>query len=280
VWNVVTGTCDQVLGDDDFVESSHTMTIFGSRLVSSLHECIKVWAMRTSGPWTCERTLRSKTGAEVSSLAAWQGKVVSGYHDTRIRVWDVETGALEATLGGHRCTVSGLAVHGDRLLSASWDGTIRAWALGTWALLQTVDCFGQGMGDSIECLAVSRSQLVSGADRGVLVWGLETLDLEYVLPHRHSANTSVNALFAAKGCVWAGVGSDVAVFGLGAPGGDGKASLRLRGPADPSQVWLGGGWYSESDSEESEVPVTRILVESTVWQKVWRWLLWCSEAGM
>ncbi len=54
---------------------------------------------------------------------------------------DVGTGALDAALAGHKLAVTALAVHGDRLLSASYDGTIRAWAVGTWAVLRTVEAY-------------------------------------------------------------------------------------------------------------------------------------------
>jgi hypothetical protein len=111
--------------------------------------------MRAAGQWTCERRLcrhcrgiqarfsRWRDGrarywmdmrkeavpplwghtGPVFSLAGWQGKALSGLEDSSIRVWDAGTGAHEATLAGHDCTVHGLAVHGSRLFSASYDGT-------------------------------------------------------------------------------------------------------------------------------------------------------------
>ncbi len=174
--------------------------------------------MRAAGPWTCERTLLGHTGW-VRSLAGWQGKVLSGSHDS-IRVWDVETGVLDATLIGHEGAVFGLAVHGDRLFSASDDGTIRVWALGTWGTLQTVEAFGPGIKSYSRCLAVSGSQLVSGSKgftslpQEVQVWGLETLELQHTLPL--PTGEDVGALLATKGRVWAGVGNDVVVWGRGA----------------------------------------------------------------
>jgi hypothetical protein len=51
-----------------------------------------------------------------------------------------------ATLTGHDGAVLGLAVNGDWLFSASEDGTIRAWALGTWAALRTVKAYQRGAG--------------------------------------------------------------------------------------------------------------------------------------
>ena len=77
-------------------------------------------------------------------------------------MWDVETGALEATLREHGDTVYSLVVHGDRLFSGSYDGTIREWAAGTWAALRTVAASEAGVRQFPKCLAVSGSKLVRG----------------------------------------------------------------------------------------------------------------------
>jgi WD40 repeat protein len=84
--------------------------------------------IRRALPWICERSLLGSIGP-VWSLAGWQDKVASGSFDGGIRVWDVGTGAHDATLAGHSRGVTALVVHGDRLLSSSGDGTIRAWAV-------------------------------------------------------------------------------------------------------------------------------------------------------
>ncbi len=160
------------------------------------------------------------------SLAGWQDKVASGSDDGSIRVWDVGTGALDATLAGHSGAVRALVAHGDRLLSGSEDGTIRAWGVGTWALLRTVEAYGRGRGQYPHCLAVSGSKLVSGSwdssggwQGGVRVWGLEELDLQQTLAQR--AGLDVGALMAVDGEVWGGVGKDVVVWGRKARGGGG-----------------------------------------------------------
>ena len=138
-----------------------------------------------------------------------------------MRVWDMGTGEHDATLAGHENTVSGLAVHGDRLWSASADGTIREWALGTWAALRTVVAYEQEGRKYLRCLAVSESKLISGsADRGnaheveryeVRVWDLGTLECEHTLPQ--AAGAEVYCLAAGCGAVWGGVGSEVVAWG-------------------------------------------------------------------
>ena len=112
-------------------------------------------------------------------------------------------------------------MHGDRLLSASRDGTIREWALGTWAALRTVVAYEQEGRQYPHCLAVSGSKLISGsayygfADEAerceVRVWDLGTLECEHTLPQ--AAGAKVRCLAAGCGAVWGGVGSEVVVWG-------------------------------------------------------------------
>ena len=53
------------------------------------------------------------------SLAGWEGMLVCGSGHGTIGVWELETGALAATLAGHSDFVCGLLVRGARLFSAS-----------------------------------------------------------------------------------------------------------------------------------------------------------------
>ena len=131
------------------------LCVVGSRLASASNdESIKVWAMRHGPEWPCERTLTGNSGVE--SLAGWEGKLISGLVDSTIHVWDLETGGLEATLTGHRGPVCALLVHGERLFSASRDGSILAWAVGTWAAMASVEAYDVvASGQYPGCLAAS-----------------------------------------------------------------------------------------------------------------------------
>ena len=164
VWNVATGECDQVLeGHVRGVCALCALCVCGSRLVSGcVGGTIEVWGTGADGGLMSERRLLCHTG-RLSSLAGWQDKVASGLSDGSILVWDVGTGAHDATLAGHWGEVTALVVHGERLLSASENGTIRAWAVGTWAGLRTVVAWGERIGQYPLCLAVSGSKLVNGS---------------------------------------------------------------------------------------------------------------------
>ncbi len=50
----------------------------------------------------------------------------------------MQTGTHGTTLAGHTGAVTALVVHRDLLLSSTADRTIRAWGVGTWAVLRTV----------------------------------------------------------------------------------------------------------------------------------------------
>jgi hypothetical protein len=217
VWSAATGACHQVLEGHSL--PVHALAVCGSRLASgSADGPVKVWALGAAAPWACERALRSRAGGATWSLAGWRGKVLGGAWDGDILVWDAGTGARDGALAGHTGAVHGLAVRGDRLFSASSDGTIRAWALGgAWAALRTVEACGPGQ--CPRCLAVSGAQLVSGSEaddggREVRVWDVDTLDRQHTLPQPPGAD--VWALLAVEGAVWAGVGRDVVVWGRGA----------------------------------------------------------------
>ena len=216
VWDVSTGERRQeLIGHTTPVLS---LCVVGSRLVSgSANNSIKVWAMGQVFECPCH----GMTGhtSWVTSLAGWEGKLVSGSWNGTIRVCELETGDLDATLTGHRGPVCGLLVHGERLFSASRDGSIRAWAVGTWAAVARVEAYDVGAsGQWPRCLAASGSKLISGSwgtsndiEYEVRVWDVDSLTCEHTV--RQPAGADVWCLAAAGGEVWGVVGKEVVVWG-------------------------------------------------------------------
>ena len=210
---MVTGTCDQAF-------HGHTRSIWALAVCEShpasgsADNSVKLWRMRAGAPWEWFRSVVSQSG-NLWSLAVWRGHLLSGSDDDMaVRVWDFKTGDHVATLAGHEGGVTGLAVRGDRLFSASHDGTIRAWALGTWAALKTVEACREALGQYCKCLALNGSQLIGGlgpVQAEVWVWGLETLDLQHELLARPRSG-AVRALLAVEGAVYAAVVNDVIVW--------------------------------------------------------------------
>jgi WD40 repeat protein len=56
-------------------------------------------------------------------------RVVSGGEDFSVRVWELATGKLEATLKGHTNYIKSLAItpDGRKIVSGSFDRTVRVW---------------------------------------------------------------------------------------------------------------------------------------------------------
>ena len=57
--------------------------------------------------------------------------------DSRIVVWDINVGNVILTLTGHNGGVTGIQLNGSIAASASYDGTIRLWDIGTRSVIQT-----------------------------------------------------------------------------------------------------------------------------------------------
>ena len=65
--------------------------------------------------------------------------MASGSEDGIVRLWDVGSGALLASLRGHTGQIYGVAFLGnERVVSGSIDGTIRFWDVGSGACVRTL----------------------------------------------------------------------------------------------------------------------------------------------
>src|SRR5271154_5089594 len=71
----------------------------------------------------CEQILRVHTSTVRCIQSAGYKTVVSGSRDTTLRVWDLEKGVSTKVLVGHSSSVRCLAVHGDLVVSGSYDYT-------------------------------------------------------------------------------------------------------------------------------------------------------------
>ena len=222
-WDVNTGELLRELEGHNHGYRPRSLCVVGSRLVLGCDDgSITCWAMGRGPEWPCEWALRGHAAA-VLSLAGWEGKLISGSADNSVRVWDLETGGLDANFSHHRSPLCALLVHGERLFSASEDGVIRAWAVGTWAVVGTwpkalarVRAYDVGAsGQHPRCLAASGSKLVSGSwgftQCELRVWDADSLKCEHAV--LQPAGARVHCLAAADGEVWGGVGAEVEVWG-------------------------------------------------------------------
>ena len=134
-WNVSTGECLCTL------MTKHTdwiMTVAwswdGTKLASgSRDKTVKVWSRGADDKFECQSTLSGHTDS-VRGVAFHPTKdhvLVSCSLDTKIILWNMDTGAQLAILEGHTGRVQAVAFKNDgtQVASASWDKTARIWDL-------------------------------------------------------------------------------------------------------------------------------------------------------
>jgi WD40 repeat protein len=90
---------------------------------------VRLWNPIPGGPG-CIAVLKGHVGG-VNCVAACDtsGLVVTGGDDGTVRVWDATSMACVATLRGHTSYIVSVAIVGKMAVSASSDGTSRAWWL-------------------------------------------------------------------------------------------------------------------------------------------------------
>nr|MDJ0556179.1 WD40 repeat domain-containing protein [Microcoleaceae cyanobacterium MO_207.B10] len=118
--------------------------------------------------------------------------IVTGSSDNTIKVWDMATGNLKATLTGHSDSVRSVAISpdGQTIVSGSWDDTIKVWDLATGNLKATLT----GHSSSVRSVAISPDgrTIVSGSwDETIKVWDLATGNLKATLSGHSKSLQSV-----------------------------------------------------------------------------------------
>lgn len=127
-------------------------------------------------------------------------RVLSGYEDGSLRIWDLATGQLLRGLEAHEARINTLCIVPgmDSVLSASDDHTLRLWDLGTGQLIRTfIGHRGRILGAVL--LPDGGGALSASWDRTVRLWDLRTgallktleatepLDSPAVVPGRQGA---------------------------------------------------------------------------------------------
>ena len=126
--------------------------------------------------------------SSVSSVAIREGKLVSGSWDATVKVWDIKTGELLNILEGHTDAVYCVAIRDGKVISGSWDKTIKIWDIGTGELINMLD----GQSGSVYGIAVAEGKIVSCYnDKIVKVWDLNTGELLNMLEGHNDAVYSI-----------------------------------------------------------------------------------------
>jgi WD40 repeat protein len=84
---------------------------------------------------------------EISALAVDDaGRIVTGYSDGALQIWNGRAGAVLATAAGHAAPIAMIAIQGGELITGSWDLTMRRWGFPSGAALGVVK-FDQAVDD-------------------------------------------------------------------------------------------------------------------------------------
>lgn len=121
----------------------------------------------------CRSVLESDKWVYAVASSADFTRALSGGTDSKVRIWDVESGRCLRILLGHTKSVSVVAVSADfsQAVSGSFDKTIRVWDLRSGQCLRVLE----GHCDAINAMAISAdfSLGVSGSfDKTIRVWDL------------------------------------------------------------------------------------------------------------
>lgn len=66
-------------------------------------------------------------------------KLISASWDNTLRIWDLSTGKSLHILSGHKERVSGIDVFDDKVLSGSWDGSVKIWRIDNGECVTTIE---------------------------------------------------------------------------------------------------------------------------------------------
>jgi WD40 repeat protein len=141
-----------------------------------------------------KNTQTVNAGFGVNSVAiSGNGKMlVGGGASNAIKIWDLKTKTLQATLTGNQSIVTSVAISKDRkmIVSGNSDRTINIWNLETKTLQATL----KGHKRIVDSVAISGDgkTLVSGSsDNTIKIWDVGTKTLRYTLTGHQNNVTSV-----------------------------------------------------------------------------------------
>ncbi|TFF85190.1 MAG: WD40 repeat domain-containing protein [Promethearchaeota archaeon] len=107
--------------------------------------------------------------------------LISCSNDCTIKFWDWKKGdCLDTIEYEHSRNITKIAINNNRVISASWDHFIKIWDISTRDLINSLEYHF----DSIDCLVVNDSYIISGDKSGVIIiYELATGNIKTQLNH-------------------------------------------------------------------------------------------------
>ena len=131
-----------------------------------------VWSDNTTQLDNSLRTFRGhEEPVRCALIDSNRKKLITGSHDNKINIWNMNTGKLETSLNLHKACVSSLLIDGSKLISGSWDSSIKVCNMNDgFKLINTVHNDGQ-----VTCLELLNDNLIlAGIINGKIAeWNIE-----------------------------------------------------------------------------------------------------------
>jgi WD40 repeat protein len=119
----------------------------------------------------------------INSLLVHGDWLISASSDRTIKIWNLKSRKELKTLVGHLDSVDSLLIHGKQLISTSIDHIIKIWDLDNGKVLQTL----RGHQKWINTLLMHEDQLISASSDCIKVWDLESgEELKTFTDHQNS----------------------------------------------------------------------------------------------
>ena len=178
------------------------LAVSNKYIISNLNNKIKIWDLSTFEFTILEGHTEKVNCVAVSGIINTTDEfgniiskqyIISGSSDNTIKIWDLSTFELVASLEGHTDNVNCVAVSNKYIISGSYDNTIKIWDLFTFKLVASLE----GHTESVLSIAVSdidnnpdnigKQYIISGSwDKTIKIWNLSTFKLVATLKEHAS----------------------------------------------------------------------------------------------
>ncbi len=113
------------------------------------------------------------------AIVPHEQRIISGYADGVLKVWDLQTGQETRTLSGHDLAVNDVALTPDGrwAVSAAADSTLKVWNLDAGERIHTLAAHTHPV-NAVAITSDGVRVISASADQSVMVWNLLTGDLE------------------------------------------------------------------------------------------------------
>ena len=149
--------------------SVRAIAAHGDTLISGSYDStVRVWKISTGE--TVHRLQGHNSKVYSVVLDHERKRCISGSMDNLVKIWSLETGNLLFNLEGHSSLVGLLDLQRNRLVSAAADSTLRIWDPDSGQCKNVLSAHT----GAITCFQHDGRKVISGADRNLKMWNVQT----------------------------------------------------------------------------------------------------------